>query len=172
MSVETAAEALRAIARPNVASVQIILNPLRLSPSPEFLPAAAAAGVGIVARVPLAAGCCPASTTRTDVPRRRPPQLQPDGKAFDIGETFAGVPPRAGQAARRLAVRPAGDDPLAACAGSSSSPGSAPSSPARATPEQARGNAAAAAVAAPTAAQLDAVGVYRDLVAEHVHDRW
>ncbi len=56
VSVEKADEALLAIARPGVASVQIILNALRLKPLERVLPAAAAAGVGIIARVPLPSG--------------------------------------------------------------------------------------------------------------------
>src|SRR4051794_41947296 len=40
VSVETCEEALTAIARPNVASVQIILNALRLKPLEQVLPAA------------------------------------------------------------------------------------------------------------------------------------
>src|SRR5690242_4916891 len=56
VSVETCAEALTAIARPNVASVQIILNAFRQKPLEEVLPAAGKAGVGIIARVPLASG--------------------------------------------------------------------------------------------------------------------
>src|SRR6187549_263617 len=50
VSVETAAQALGAIARPHVASVQIILNAFRMKPLDAVLPAAAEAGVGIVAR--------------------------------------------------------------------------------------------------------------------------
>ena len=56
VSVETAAQALSAIARPHVASVQVILNAFRMKPLDEVLPAAQAAGVGIIARVPLASG--------------------------------------------------------------------------------------------------------------------
>ena len=56
VSVETCAQALAAIARPGVASVQIILNAFRRKPLDEVLPAAAAAGVGIIVRVPLASG--------------------------------------------------------------------------------------------------------------------
>jgi aryl-alcohol dehydrogenase-like predicted oxidoreductase len=63
VSVETCDEALTAIARPHVASVQIILNAFRRKPLEQVLPAAAAAGVGIIARVPLASGLLPASTT-------------------------------------------------------------------------------------------------------------
>ena len=56
VSVETADQALAAIARPHVASVQIILNAFRLKPLDAVLPAALDAGVGIIARVPLASG--------------------------------------------------------------------------------------------------------------------
>ena len=56
VSVEKVEEALTAIARPGVASVQIILNAFRLKPLDEVLPAAIEAGVAIIARVPLASG--------------------------------------------------------------------------------------------------------------------
>src|SRR5215218_8030399 len=56
VSVETCDEALTAIARTNVATVQIILNAFRRKPLEQVLPAAQAAGVGIIARVPLASG--------------------------------------------------------------------------------------------------------------------
>ena len=56
VSVETCDQALAAIARPRVATVQIILNAFRLKPLEQVLPAAAEAGVGIIARVPLASG--------------------------------------------------------------------------------------------------------------------
>src|SRR4051794_17785717 len=56
VSVETVDEALTAIARPNVASIQIILNVFRRRPLEQVLPAAVRAGVGVVARVPLASG--------------------------------------------------------------------------------------------------------------------
>src|SRR6185312_11059273 len=56
VSVEKVEEALAAIARPHVATVQIIANAFRLKPFDELLPAAAEAGVGVIARVPLASG--------------------------------------------------------------------------------------------------------------------
>ncbi len=55
---------------PNVASIQIILNAFRLKPLDAVLPAAREAGVGIIARVPLASGLLSGATTRT---RRSPP---------------------------------------------------------------------------------------------------
>ena len=54
VSVETVDEALAAIARPHVATVQIILNAFRLKPLDAVLPAAEDAGVGVIARVVLA----------------------------------------------------------------------------------------------------------------------
>ena len=78
LSVETCDQALAAIARPGVASIQIILNALRLKPLDQVLPAAAQAGVGIIARVPLASGAPVRQIHRLDHLRsRRPPQLQP-----------------------------------------------------------------------------------------------
>ena len=62
VSVETCDQALAAIAHPGVATVQIILNPFRRKPLDAVLPAAAAAGTGIIVRVPLASVCCPAAT--------------------------------------------------------------------------------------------------------------
>src|SRR3954454_10360501 len=56
VSVEKVEEALAAIARPHVASVQIIANGFGLKPLDEVFPAALAAGVGIIVRVPLASG--------------------------------------------------------------------------------------------------------------------
>jgi aryl-alcohol dehydrogenase-like predicted oxidoreductase len=56
VSVETCEEALSAIARPNVATVQLVLNVFRRKPLERVLPAALRAGVGVIARVPLASG--------------------------------------------------------------------------------------------------------------------
>lgn len=92
VSVETCAQALAAIARPNVTNVQIIFNPFRLKPLDEVLPAAAAAGVSIFARVPLASGLLSgkySSSTRFAENDHRTYNRQ--GEAFDKGETFSGV---------------------------------------------------------------------------------
>ena len=92
VSVETTAEALAAIARPGTATVQIILNAFRLKPLDVVLPAAAEAGVGIIARVPLASGLLSgkytASTTFAANDHRN---YNRHGEAFDVGETFSGV---------------------------------------------------------------------------------
>src|SRR6188768_3428287 len=92
VSVETCAQALAAIARPNVTNVQIILNPFRLKPLDAVLPAAEAADVAIFARVPLASGLLSgrytSSTTFADNDHR---SYNRHGEAFDRGETFSGV---------------------------------------------------------------------------------
>ncbi|MDY0910052.1 aldo/keto reductase [Microbacterium sp. CFBP9034] len=92
VSVETCAQALAAIARPNVTNVQIIFNPFRLKPLDEVLPAAEAAGVAIFARVPLASGLLSgkytAATTFAENDHRT---YNRHGEAFDRGETFSGV---------------------------------------------------------------------------------
>jgi aryl-alcohol dehydrogenase-like predicted oxidoreductase len=102
VSVETVDQALSAIARPHVASVQIILNAFRMKPLDEVLPAAAAAGVGIIARVPLASGLLSGNydldTTFAPDDHRT---YNRDGSAFDVGETFSGVDYRTGVSAAR-----------------------------------------------------------------------
>ena len=108
VSVETCAQALAAIARPNVTNVQIIFNPFRLKPLDEVLPAAEAAGVAIFARVPLASGLLSgrytAATTFADNDHRT---YNRHGEAFDRGETFSGVDfdGRAGRGLRAVGGR-------------------------------------------------------------------
>jgi aryl-alcohol dehydrogenase-like predicted oxidoreductase len=92
VSVETVDEALAAIARPNVASVQIILNAFRLKPLEQVLPAAAEAGVAIIARVPLASGLLSGRyTAETTFAENDHRNYNRQGAAFDVGETFSGV---------------------------------------------------------------------------------
>ena len=92
VSVESTDEALMAIARPNVATVQIILNAFRLKPLDAVLPAAITAGVGIIARVPLASGLLSGKyTAQTTFAASDHRSYNRDGSAFDVGETFSGV---------------------------------------------------------------------------------
>ncbi len=97
VSVETCDEALTAIARPGVASVQIILNAFRRKPLDAVLPAAAAAGVGIIARVPLASGLLSGRySLDTEFAADDHRTYNRHGEAFDGGETFSGVDYAAG----------------------------------------------------------------------------
>jgi aryl-alcohol dehydrogenase-like predicted oxidoreductase len=152
VSVETSAQALTAIARPNVATVQIILNAFRLKPLAEVLPAAQDAGVGIIARVPLASGLLSgrysAETTFAENDHRN---FNRNGEAFDVGETFSGVNFEQGVEASHEFAALANEHGLepatAALAWLAQLPGVSTVIPGARTPQQARANAAAGSVA-------------------------
>jgi aryl-alcohol dehydrogenase-like predicted oxidoreductase len=176
VSVETVDEALTAIARPGVASVQIIVNAFRQKPLEEVLPAAAQAGVAVIARVPLASGLLSgrytADTTFAPDDHR---SYNRGGEAFDVGETFAGVPFEVGLEAverlrpllpegvpmARFALRWVLDQHLTVVI-----PGARDAA-------QARGNAEAANLDPLPGGVHDAVrAVYDELLRPHVHGRW
>ena len=150
VSVETVDQALSAIARPGVASIQIIFNPLRLKPLDEVLPAAQAAGVGILARVPLASGLLSGKyTTDTTFAENDHRTYNRHGEAFDRGETFSGVDFEVGiQAANQLtAALPDGVSlPQASLAWIMSRPGVTSVIPGARNTRQAVSNAEAAAL--------------------------
>ncbi len=106
VSVETVEQALLAISRPAVSSVQIVLDVFRRKPLEQVLPAAVAADVAIIARVPLASGLLTGKydeTTTFALDDHR--SYNRNGEAFDVGETFSGVPYQVGvTAAREVAV--------------------------------------------------------------------
>jgi aryl-alcohol dehydrogenase-like predicted oxidoreductase len=92
VSVEKVEEALKAIEYPNVQSVQIIFNIMRMRPADLFFPEAIRRKVGILARVPLASGMltgklAPDSRFEKDDHRA----YNRHGESFDRGETFSGV---------------------------------------------------------------------------------
>jgi aryl-alcohol dehydrogenase-like predicted oxidoreductase len=177
VSVETCAQALRAIGRPGVATVQIILNCFRLKPLEEVLPAAREAGVGIIARVPLASGLLSGrydeNTTFAPDDHRN---FNRHGDAFDVGETFSGVPFEIGlQAVQELREVAGSEVPLAqfALRWVIDQPGVSTVIPGARNPQQARANAEADALAPVTDAQLTGVqDVYDRLIRDHVHHRW
>jgi aryl-alcohol dehydrogenase-like predicted oxidoreductase len=177
VSVETCDQALRAIARPGVATVQIVLNMLRHKPVTEVLPAAAAAGVGIIARVPLASGLL---SGRYDEHTTFAPDdhrtYNRHGEAFDVGETFSGVDYRTGLAAvrRLLPLAPPGATTAQfALRWILDQPAVSVVIPGARNVTQARGNAAAAGLPPLPATTTDAVtAVYDDLIRGSVHHRW
>ena len=177
VSVETVDEALTAIARPHVATVQIILNAFRLKPLQRALPAAREAGVGIIARVPLASGLLSGKydehTTFAPDDHRT---YNRHGEAFDVGETFSGVPFEVGvQAAKEIAgIAPEGTSTAAfALRWIIDQPGVSVVIPGARNPEQARANAAAAQLPPLTDEQQAAVRrVYDERIREYVQDRW
>jgi aryl-alcohol dehydrogenase-like predicted oxidoreductase len=177
VSVEKVDEALAAIARPGTASVQIILNALRLKPLERVLPAAAAAGVGIIARVPLASGLLSGRyDEHTTFAANDHRNYNRHGEAFDVGETFSGVDFATGlEAVRRLRpLVPAGATMAQfALRWVLDQPGVTVVIPGARNPSQAHANAAAAGLARLPESTLDAVrAVYDDLIRPQVHDRW
>ncbi|MFI5709412.1 aldo/keto reductase [Kribbella sp. NPDC051620] len=177
VSVETCAEALTAIARPNVASVQIILNAFRLKPLDEVLPAAERAGVGIIARVPLASGLLSGkydenTTFGADDHRN----YNRKGEAFDVGETFSGVDFATGlEAVKRLIPLVPEGATMAqfALRWILDQPGVSVVIPGARNPQQVAGNIGAATLTPLTEGELKVVQtVYDELIRPQVHDRW
>jgi len=177
VSVERVEEGLKAITYPNVESVQIIFNPFRQRPAELFLEEAAARDVGVIVRVPLASGLLTGTLSReTDFPENDHRNYNREGEAFDVGETFAGVPYEVGlNAVDALIEYVPADLSLAQFslrwildhdAVSTVIPGST-------TPEHIRANAAVSDVDPLGVDAHEAVtDVYDKYVREHVHHRW
>jgi len=177
VSVETCDQALTAIARPGMATVQIILNAFRQKPLELVLPAAAAAGVGIIARVPLASGLLSGKYTHESVFAEDDHRTyNRRGEAFDVGETFSGVDFDAGvdAAATFGELLPEGVTPATgALRWVIQQPGVSTVIPGARSVAQARGNAAAADVPALDGATLEAIrDLYDQRIRSQVHDRW
>jgi aryl-alcohol dehydrogenase-like predicted oxidoreductase len=177
VSVETVDEALTAIARPGVATVQIIVNVFRRKPLERVLPAASEAGVGVIARVPLASGLLTGKydeSTQFSTDDHR--SYNRNGEAFDVGETFSGVPFDVGvRAAREVAQwTPEGATTAQlALRWLVDQPGITTAIPGARSPEQARANAAAASLPALTSdVQTALEGIYDKRIKEHVQSRW
>jgi aryl-alcohol dehydrogenase-like predicted oxidoreductase len=92
VSVEKVEEALKAIEYPNVKTVQIIFNMFRQRPKELFFKEAKRKNIGIIVRVPLASGLLTGKMKKdTTFPEDDHRNFNREGKAFDVGETFAGV---------------------------------------------------------------------------------
>jgi len=93
VSVEKVEEALKAIAFPNVSSIQIIYNIFRQRPAELFFQEAKKHDVAVIARVPLASGLLTGKMSKDSVFDKEDHRtFNRNGEAFDKGETFSGVP--------------------------------------------------------------------------------
>lgn len=177
VSVEKVEEALKAIEYPGVVSVQIIFNMFRQRPAALFFQEAKRRNVAVIARVPLASGLLSGKiTAATQFAAEDHRNFNRNGEAFDVGETFAGVPFETGLAAveevRKLVPEGASMAQFALRwilmheAVTVVIPGAR-------NGEQAKANAAASDLSA-LSADVTAASreVYERLIAPHVHQRW
>lgn len=176
VSVELVDDAMRVLGEPDLATIQIIVNVFRRKPLERVLGAADEAGVGIIARVPLASGLLSGKYDEdTTFAANDHRTFNRDGSAFDVGETFAGVPFEVGvKAAREVAaLTPAGWTTsqlalawLAALNIDTMIPGAR-------SPEQARLNAAVGDLPdLDDATMAKLAQIYNRDIRAHVHARW
>jgi aryl-alcohol dehydrogenase-like predicted oxidoreductase len=92
-SVESMEEALLCLEQEGLASLQIIFNLFRQKPIERLFDAAKAKNVALVVRLPLASGLLSGKLTRqTEFAAGDHRSYNRDGAAFNVGETFAGLP--------------------------------------------------------------------------------
>ncbi|WP_257446535.1 aldo/keto reductase [Archangium lipolyticum] len=93
VSVETVEEARRALDHANLTSIQIIFNIFRQKPAEALFAETVARDVAVIARVPLASGLLTGKLRRdTRFAADDHRNYNRQGEAFDVGETFSGVP--------------------------------------------------------------------------------
>ncbi len=177
VSAEKVEEALKAIEYPGVCSIQIIYNIFRQRPQELFFREAQARQVGVIVRVPLASGLLTGKLDRNS-------HFAPDdhrsfnrhGEAFDVGETFSGVPYEVAlQAVDDLRSQVPQGTSMAAFALRWILMADAVSVviPGARNRSQALANAAAGEVPPLSPATMRAVRkIYEEKIARHVHQRW
>jgi aryl-alcohol dehydrogenase-like predicted oxidoreductase len=177
VSVEKVEEALKAIEYPGVASIQIIYNIFRQRPADLFFQEAARKNIAVIARVPLASGLLTGKiTAASQFAADDHRNFNRHGEAFDVGETFAGVPFEIGLKAveelkplvpegatmAQFALRWILMDPAVTVV-----------IPGARNAAQAQANAEAAALPALSETTMTKVReIYQTLIAPHVHQRW
>jgi aryl-alcohol dehydrogenase-like predicted oxidoreductase len=170
-SVESMEEARLCLAQPGLASLQIIFNIFRQKPIDELFPKVAENGVAIIVRLPLASGLLTGKYTRdTRFAASDHRTYNRNGEAFNVGETFAGLPFEKGvDLANRLKeIVPAGQTlAQAALRWCLDFPEVTVVIPGARNAAQAEGNAAAAALPPLTAATHEAL---RSFYRENVRD--
>ncbi len=92
-SVESMDEALVCLDQPGFVSLQIIFNIFRQKPIQALFSKAKEKGVAIIVRLPLASGLLSGKLTKQSTfPQNDHRNYNRDGKFFNVGETFAGLP--------------------------------------------------------------------------------
>ncbi|MFP8954215.1 aldo/keto reductase [Natrialbaceae archaeon A-arb3/5] len=177
VSVETVEEALKAIEYDVVETIQIIFNPFRQRPKELFFERARTDDIGVIVRVPYASGLLTGALDRDqEFPENDHRNFNREGEAFDVGETFAGVPYETGHdAVAALEPHIPENRTMAEFtlrwildheAVSTVIPGTT-------SPEHVRSNAAVSELESLSNQTAGAArDVYEAHVAEHVHHRW
>jgi aryl-alcohol dehydrogenase-like predicted oxidoreductase len=177
VSVEKVEEGLKALEYPNLVSVQVIYNIFRQRPADLFFARAKAKNVATIIRVPLSSGMLTGKMKAdSQFAKDDHRAFNRHGEAFDMGETFSGVPYEVGlQAVERL--RPLVPDGatmaqfalrwiLMQDAVTVIIPGAKNRS-------QAEDNAASSGLAPlPAEVMAEIRKVYEDLIKVHVHQKW
>ncbi|MCX7706170.1 MAG: aldo/keto reductase [bacterium] len=92
-SIESIEEGLICMEHPGCETLQVIFNIFRQKVATDLLPIAKQKNVGILARVPLASGLLTGKFKKGHkFPEKDHRNYNADGTAFNVGETFAGVP--------------------------------------------------------------------------------
>lgn len=177
VSVERVEEGLKAMEFPHVESIQIIFNVFRQRPAERFFAEARRRGVATIVRVPLASGMLTgkltASSTFAANDHRR---FNRHGEAFDVGETFSGVPYEVGlRAVEELKPLLRGDATLAQMAlrWILMFDGVSTVIPGGKSPRQVEDNCGASALPPLTEEQMSgARDIYDRHIRPHVHERW
>ena len=92
-SVESMDEAAVCLDQPGLVSLQIIFNIFRQKPIDVLFERAKHQNVALIVRLPLASGLLAGKYTReTRFPEQDHRNYNRDGQAFNVGETFAGLP--------------------------------------------------------------------------------
>ena len=177
VSVERVEEALKALEYPGIVSVQIIFNAFRQRPAERFFDLAKETKTAIIARVPLASGLLSGKFKRdTKFAANDHRQFNRNGEAFDVGETFSGVPYEKGlDAVEKVRPLVSSDTTMAKFAlrwilmfdaVTVAIPGAR-------NPAQARSNAEAVELAPLSAATMDKIReIYQQDIKPYVHQRW
>ncbi|MBY2944544.1 aldo/keto reductase [Rhizobium leguminosarum] len=177
VSVERVEEALKAIEYPDVVSIQIIFNAFRQRPTEHFFKLAEEKKVAIIARVPLASGLLSGKFKKDTKFEANDHRLfNRNGEAFDVGETFSGVPYEVGlEAVEKVRPLVSGDTTMAKFAlrwilmfdaVTVAIPGAR-------NPAQASSNAEAAGLPAiPDSAMREIKSIYDTYIKQYVHQRW
>jgi aryl-alcohol dehydrogenase-like predicted oxidoreductase len=177
VSVEKVEDGLKAIEYPGVVSIQIIYNIFRQRPQQLFFREAKSKNVAVIVRVPLSSGMLSGKmTAKSQFAADDHRAFNRHGEAFDMGETFSGVPYDVGLEAVEL-LRPL-------------VPGGATMAqfalrwilmqdavtvviPGAKNKQQAEDNAAASGLAPlPAEVMAQVKKIYDDKIAGYVHHRW